>query len=138
MEILTSQDKKTLNDINIIIKMMPSYMQQQIPQNFKNFVTNNMDMDYTSNINPSIPLRNQELSLNTEIMLALIYREFLCSLKQRNELISLENNTFNITYVSNESSSKQNTYLSTVVKHENLLKRFFNRFKNFFNIHNNS
>jgi hypothetical protein len=136
MEILTNQDKKTLNDINIIIKMMPSYMQQQIPQSFKNFVTNNMDINYTSNINPSIPLRNQELSLNTETMLALIYREFLCSPNQRNELISLENDTFNITYVSNESSSKQNTYLPTVVQHENLLKRFFNRFKNFFNIHN--
>ena len=89
--VLTNQDKQAFSDLSIIIKMMPQDMQQKISTNFINLIEQHKDSNYISNINPNIPIKEQELSETTKVFLALIYRDYLCSDDKRKRLIIAEN-----------------------------------------------
>lgn len=89
--VLTNQDKQAFSDLSIIIKMMPQDMQQKISTNFINLIEQHKDSNYISNINPNIPIKEQELSETTKVFLALIYRDYLCSDDERKRLIIAEN-----------------------------------------------
>lgn len=88
---LANQDKQAFSDLSIIIKMMPQDMKQKISSNFINLIEHHKDNNYISHINPNIPIREQELSDTTKALLALIYRDYLCSKEERNILIIEEN-----------------------------------------------
>lgn len=87
---ITNQDKQAFTDLSVIIKMMPQDMKQKINSNFIKFIEENKDTNYISKINPSIPIREQSLSEVTKALLALIYRDYLCSKEERQNLILLE------------------------------------------------
>ena len=80
-------DKQSFSDISIIIKMMSPYMQSRISNKFIQFIEENKDPSYHSSIDVTQPLENQNLSHNTKVLLALIYRDFLCSKTERKNFI---------------------------------------------------
>ena len=77
-------------DISIIIKMMPEEMRNKLSKKFIEFIENNKSTNYNSNINPEIPLKEQELRQETKEMLGIIYRDYLCSKEERARLIREE------------------------------------------------
>ena len=83
-------DARMCTDISIIISMMPSQMQDKISQKLKDFIENNKAENYSSNINPTVPLKDQSLEKETKAMLGIIYRDYLCSEEQRRKLIENE------------------------------------------------
>lgn len=87
---INTTDRQAFSDVSIIIKMMPNDMRQRIKPDFIKFVEENKDKDYVSNINENIPLEEQTLNEQTKTLLALIYREYLCSESTREELLKKE------------------------------------------------
>ena len=83
-------DARMCTDISIIISMMPSQMQDKISQKLKDFIENNKAENYSSNINPTVPLKDQSLEKETKAMLGIIYRDYLCSEEQRRKLLENE------------------------------------------------
>ena len=51
------------------------------------FVNINKDKEYISDINPRIPLNKQTVRKETKEIMAIIYREYLCSSKEKEELL---------------------------------------------------
>ena len=74
---VTAEDKQAFTDLSIIIEMMPEQMRRQIDVKFINLIQQNKDLNYVSLIQKDIPIKYQELSETTEVLLALIYREYL-------------------------------------------------------------
>ena len=87
---ITTQDRQAFADVSIIIQMMPKTMRQKINPKFIRFIESNKDTEYKSYINKNIPLKNQNLTENTKTLLALIYRDYLCSTSMREELLLKE------------------------------------------------
>lgn len=69
---------------------MPEYMRNKISKKFINLIEQNKDNTYISKIRTNVPIREQELSETTEAMLALIYRDYLCSEDERKKLLISE------------------------------------------------
>ena len=84
------QDRQAFTDISVIIQMMSNSMRNKINPEFIELIEKNKDTKYVSNINKDIPLKKQNLNENTKIILALIYRDYLCPEDIRNELLKQE------------------------------------------------
>ena len=140
-------------DISVIISMMPTEMKSKISNSFINFIENNKSNNYVSNINPKIPLRQQNIRKETKEMLGIIYRDYLCDDEERinllqeekRELTKLEaekreiNNLDNIfkknnLKENNEENSIKNE-VSIVEYKESIIKRIITKIKNLFHIH---
>lgn len=83
-------DSKVYADISIIINMMPDEMRQKISKGFINFIENNKDINYSSSINPNIPINKQNISKETKEILGIIYRDYLCDKQKQIELLNKE------------------------------------------------
>ena len=71
-------NEEDCSDISIIIGMMPKEMKDKISNNFIDFIENNKSRQYVSNINPNVPINQQEIKKETKEMLGMIYRDYLC------------------------------------------------------------
>lgn len=87
---MNSINSEVYVDISIIIKMMPIEMKEKISKSFINFIEKNKSNNYVSNINPKIPIREQNIRKETKEMLGIIYRDYLCSNEERNKLLKQE------------------------------------------------
>ena len=87
---MNSINSEVYVDISIIIKMMPIEMREKISKSFINFIEKNKSNNYVSNINPKIPIREQNIRKETKEMLGIIYRDYLCSNEERNKLLKQE------------------------------------------------
>lgn len=87
---MNSINSEVYVDISIIIKMMPIEMREKISKSFINFIEKNKSNNYVSNINPKIPIREQNIRKETKEMLGIIYRDYLCSNEERNKLLEQE------------------------------------------------
>lgn len=85
-----NNEAQSLTDISVIIEMMPEYMKNKINGNFIKFVEENKDKNYVSTINKNIPLEKQKINLETKAILALIYRDYMCTPEERKKLIREE------------------------------------------------
>ena len=63
---------KEYNDIGVILENMDKNESDLIPEKYKEFVTQCMDPDYTSEIDPTLPLELQTLSEGTKDQLAVL------------------------------------------------------------------
>lgn len=140
-------------DISVIISMMPTKMKSKISNSFINFIENNKSNNYVSNINPKIPLKQQNIRKETKEMLGIIYRDYLCNDEERinllqeekRELTKLEaekreiynpDNIFkkNNLKENNEENSIKNE-VSIVEYKESIIKRIITKIKNLFHVH---
>ena len=136
---LTTKDRQALTDVSIIIQMMPKKMKNQINPRFIEFIEKNKDNNYISHINETIPLREQQLTENTKTLLALIYRDYLCSpsmrkdllLKEQEEIENKKITKYKIEFKKNKrDQDTENEKTSLVVyKEENIIKKIYNKIK---------
>lgn len=77
-------------DISVIISMMPIEMKSKISNSFINFIEKNKSNNYVSNINPNIPLKEQNIRKETKEMMGIIYRDYLCNEEERINLLQEE------------------------------------------------
>lgn len=138
------QDRQAFTDISIIIQMMSKSMKNKINPNFIKLIEENKDTQYVSSIDKNIPLKEQTLNENTKIILALIYRDYLCSNDMRIEILKQEKKEiekkeeekrkkYEIHF--EEKNIIQNTKEDTslmIYKKESIIKKIFNKIKKLF------
>lgn len=136
-------------DISIIIGMMPTEMKSKISNSFINFIENNKSNTYVSNINPKIPLREQNIRKETKEMLGIIYRDYLCSNEERIDLLQEENEElaklefekrklYNPDDIFKKKDLKENIIkkeVGMIEYKESIIKRIITKIKNLFHIH---
>lgn len=141
---------KAFSEIEQIIKLMPENLQNKIPNRFKNIISTEKSQTYIPNIKE--PFEECNIMEETKIILAVIYRDFLCSeeekkeikLKDSQKLMEYEealrekynpDNIFkNRINTSNNSNIEENECTALVeVKEKSFLRKIFEKIKNLFN-----
>ena len=75
---MTSEYKKALSEINVILSLLSEDMKSKIPQSFFEFVNKNKSETYHPDFDKELPLKEQKLMRETKVILSLIYRSYLC------------------------------------------------------------
>ena len=75
---------KAFSEVEQIIKLMPESLQKKIPDRFKNIISTEKSQAYIPNIKESFEKCN--IMEETKIVLAVIYRDFLCSEEEKKEI----------------------------------------------------
>lgn len=68
---------EAFNDVLGIINNMSNDAKAKIPIKFINFIEENQDSNYKTKIRYDIPLEQQNLSINTKLVLNYIYNAYL-------------------------------------------------------------
>lgn len=96
--------REAFSEVEQIINLMPSNLASRIPLEFKQIIQLEKSKTYMSNITE--PIEQCELKTETIIILALIYRDFLCSKEERSNLIARD--THNLVELEKELREKYN------------------------------
>lgn len=84
--------KNALKEVDYIIQNLPLGMQKKIPSDFRKSIIENMNEDYVPNtFDENKPLEEQNILNETKLILAAIYKDYIVSAEQRNNLIIEEN-----------------------------------------------
>ena len=71
-------------EVDEVLKLMPIDLRSKIPMQFRQALSENKAKNYKADIHE--PLKEQELNKETVIILGLIYRDFLASPEEREQL----------------------------------------------------
>ena len=74
---MNQEVKKAFTDVIGIINNMSNETRKKIPLNFVQFIEENQDKNYKTQIRYDIPLEQQILSINTKMLLNYLYNNFL-------------------------------------------------------------
>ena len=132
-------------EVDEILKIMPADLISKIPIQFRKVISDNKAKNYKIIIQE--PLEEQKLKEETVIILGLIYRDFLASPEEREELQlndakelkRLEEemqNQYNMKTIFEKRKTNQNVEYSTeliLYKEQGILKKIVNLIKSFFN-----
>lgn len=138
-----SNINQALSEVYIILRYSDSNLINKIPLKFISMVNKFKDPSYKIQIDENKSLNEQKLLPETRQILALIYRDYLCDEKEREELIKKNNkkreemnNTYDIKNVfekrSNNIKEINNEEQLIVVKQEKWYDKIFKFFKNIF------
>lgn len=83
---VTKEFAEASAEINEILKYMPKEEVEKIPSKLREFFKEVSSKDYVTNINPDLPLDEQQIKEKTKDIIALIYRNYWCSEEERKEL----------------------------------------------------
>lgn len=83
-----SQIFKAFAEVNDIINNSEIAIQEKIPDKFKKMLHENLDVTYKVNIDYTKNINEQQLLPETRDILTLIYKDYLCSEEEREELIN--------------------------------------------------
>lgn len=138
--------EEAFTEVDEIFKIMPIDLLSKIPLQFRKVISENKATDYKKEIKE--PLEEQQLKEETVVILGLIYRDFLASPEEREqlqlrdaeELRKIEQEMqekYDIENVFKKKKSKKEekqfeTKELIVYKETNFLKRFFNLIKGIF------
>ena len=79
--------RQSLTELNTIIHYMDIEYLKKLPKKFIEFVSSNMDKEYTPNIDKNIPINEQYLKEDTKVLLSLLYRNYWCDSEKKRTLI---------------------------------------------------
>lgn len=82
--------RNALTEVNAVINNSQEDIINRIPNRFKNFINQNMNNSYSVDIQPDKSILEQNISNEAKSIIALIYRDYICSETERNELIKKE------------------------------------------------
>lgn len=141
--------REAFSEVEQILKLMPTNLSNKIPMKFKNIITLEKSKTYIPQI--SEPFEECELKEETKIILAVIYRDFLCSKEEREELLERDRNKLlefeeelrekynpdNLFKNKNNSSENIQDNISTETamveyKEKNFLQKLFDKIKSLF------
>ena len=83
---MTKEDRKVYADVSIIINMMRPDLRDKINKKFIDYIENNKDNNYISEIDTSKPIENQNIRYDVKVMLALIYMNYICPEEEKSNL----------------------------------------------------
>lgn len=81
---------KALKEVYVILENSEEKIKRKIPENFKLFVSKNMDKEYIPNINFNNEAWEDTIMEETQQILAVIYRDYLVTKEEREELLKEE------------------------------------------------
>lgn len=141
--------REAFSEVEQILKLMPTNLSNKIPTRLKNIITLEKSKTYMPRI--SEPFEECELKEETTIILAVIYRDFLCSKEEREELLERDKNKLlefeqelrekynpnNIFKNKNNSSESIQDNISTETaiveyKEKNFIQKLFDKIKHLF------
>lgn len=76
--------EEAFSEVDEVLKLMPIDLLSKIPAQFRQVISENKATDYKVNIQE--PLKEQKLKKETIVILGLIYRDFLASPEEREQL----------------------------------------------------
>ena len=131
-------------EVDEILKMMPIDLLSKIPVQFREIISKNKAKDYMVKIKE--PLEEELLKEETVVILGLIYRDFLASpeereelqLKDAEELKRIEEEMqqqYDIQNIFNKRKNKENENVSTeltIYKEQGFLRKIINLIKGLF------
>ena len=82
--------EEAFSEVDKIFDLMPIELLSRIPSKLKELIKENKSTLYKPNINE--PFEDCKLKDETLVILALIYRDFLCSAKEKQELLIRDTN----------------------------------------------
>ena len=82
--------KMALAEVNQILIYTEEDIVSKIPEKFKKFIEDNMDQNHIIKIDKNKSLVEQDIMNETKQILALIYRDYICSKEERENLILQE------------------------------------------------
>lgn len=82
--------KNALSEVSAIINNSEENVINKIPDRFLNFVNQNMNKSYTVELQNDKGILEQDISKEAKSIIALIYRDYICSSSERKELIHQE------------------------------------------------
>ena len=142
---VTKEYAIALAEVNDILKISTSDVRTRIPYKFRKYIIQNMDKTHHTSIDISKSIDNQSISNEAKNIIALIYRDYLTSDTEKQELLFQElsakenyeiklkelynpNNMFN----KKISPSTDSLELSVIDK-KNFINKLFDYIKSFFN-----
>lgn len=81
---------KALKEVYVILENSEEEIKQKVPDNFKNFIMKNMQEEYNPSINFNNETWEEDIMEETQQILAIIYRDYLVSKEEREELLKEE------------------------------------------------
>ncbi len=81
---------RALKEVYVILENSEEKIKRKIPENFKLFVSKNMDKEYILNINFNNEAWEDTIMEETQQILAVIYRDYLVTKEEREELLKEE------------------------------------------------
>lgn len=140
----TNEYKVSITEVLYILKYLPNSLTSNIPTNFLNFLNNNSIPDYNPDFDLSKGLDNVKLKNKTKILLAIIYREYICSEQERsdyNKILTQNENEYqiklkekyNINDIFNETKKEKTSDNNTTNSNQLVIykKSYFTRVKDF-------
>ena len=130
--------KNSLKEVYDILKNTENDLVIKIPSSFINFIKENMNKDYVTNIQPNVNINQQPLLKETEAILSLIYQTYWADPSEKKDFnLIKEDYPKEDIYKIFEKRKKANiSYEPTSlipIKKENFIIKFFrnilNRFK---------
>lgn len=132
-------------EVDEILKMMPIDLLSKIPIKFRQVISQNKANDY--NIIIKEPLEEKKLKKETVVILGLIYRDFLASPEEREELqlkdaeelkrieqeMQQQYDVDNVFKKRKKSSEEDSSTDLILYKEQGFLKKLFNLIKGIFN-----
>lgn len=140
---------ETLSEIDFILKNTDENLQKKIPQSFWNYIEENKDEEYQVKIDINIPLENQNLREDTINLMAIVYRNYFCTLDEKKEYDDLLNqneqkyqekysyeNLFKSNKVEEQIQEEQLSENVQMIeyKEESVFSRILNKIKCIFNV----
>ena len=134
---------KACKEVYIILQSLGDEIICKIPKKVIKFIEENMDKDYWFTIDSSIPIESQDFLEETLGIISLIYRDYICTPKEKEMLIlqdknrikeaeKLLNEKYNNDNLFNKKVPKKETIYLTKKEDNNILKKIFNKIKNIF------
>ena len=83
--------KKAFSEVDMILDLIDSEMKNKVSANFIKFIKEEKDNNYKPNINPEIPLEEQNILPETIDILALLKLNYWCNEEEKKELLEILN-----------------------------------------------
>lgn len=142
---ITKEFAETATEINVIFDNLSNDILRKIPINVRNFFLDNASESYHFEYDTTKTLKEQELKPKTKGIIALLYRDYICDEKEKNEFVE----KYNI-YIDKQEKIKTEKYnpdklfksskkqivcdeaLPIVYEEKKWYKKFLNLFKRIF------
>lgn len=141
--------RNPFKEVYEILENTENELLEKIPTKFMNFIKENMNGNYKTNIQPDVDIDKQLLLKETEAVLSLIYRSYWATDKEKQEFAIKDQQEFikkeekkkeqyqgkDIYQVFEERKNINKIAIDNnlmVIKKENFIKKFFKRILNIF------
>ena len=125
---------KALTEVDEVLNYLDVKLLNKIPETFKNFIKNSKNKMYKYQYNKEKPLCEQELSKEAKAIISLIYRDYICSPQEKNQLVQEEKNNTKNEFKVNEIETIKNdikteTVAIAIIEKESFWKKVINKMK---------